>query len=169
MDQLNKIIFLDFDGVLIPKLFSAFGAQMAKISRGEVNNKDEYGEFFSPASVYNLRLLLDETNASIVFTSNWRKPRSEGGIGYTALREMWLMRFDFGHIKGATSVLDPATHKRGDEIALWLKENPADKYLILDDMGPSMFLPEQLPHLVACPEEYGFTNSALKKAYDILA
>ena len=169
MALLTKQLFLDFDGVLIPKLFSSFGEQMAKLSRGEVSNKDEYGEFFSPASVWNLRVLLDETDASIVFTSNWRKHQNEGGIGYMALREMWQIRFDFGHIMGATPVLDPAQYKRGDEIALWLKDNPASNYLILDDMGPSMFLPEQLPHLVTCPEEYGFTNSALKKAYDILA
>jgi hypothetical protein len=165
----QKQILLDFDGVLIPKLFSSFAEQMTKMSRGEVNNKDDFGEFFSPSSMHNLRLLIEETDASIVFTTNWRKPPNEGGVGYMALREMWQSRYDFGHVMGATPVMDPALSKRGNEIAQWLRQNPASNYVILDDMGPSMFLPEQLPHLVTCPEEYGFTNSALEKAYDILA
>lgn len=146
-------------------MFRDFVAQWARISRGAVTTRDEYLDYFAPHCADNLRKLLRETGAAIVFTSN---RRSE-----TDLARMWAHRYGSDTlVLGSTPILDYSKgYTRGDEIEAWLaayKGLPLTGYAIIDDMGPSFFHPAQYQHLVQCDERWGFGNEELTRALGVL-
>ncbi len=157
---MNKIIFLDFDGTMIPTTFSAYMKQLQIMSKNTILPEDVFGEFFAPHCVENLKILVKETDARIVFSTKWKD------MGFVFLNIMWKYRYDFGNPFDCTPILNNKT--RGNEIDQWLKDNQTDKYVILDDMGPPHFHEYQLPYLVQCDERLGFTNRELEKALQIL-
>ena len=53
----------------------------------------------------------------------------------------------------------PAT--RGEEIAAYLKDNPCDNYVILDDDRD--MLPSQQAHFVPINDEFGLTDTERKR------
>ena len=192
--MLNKIIFLDIDGVL---------ALMHK-------ERDEFGQLFRPEWVDNLRMILDCVDANIVISSTWRK----GGL--SRLQAMWKARRLPGEIIDTTPSIygkkenvlfwngyrekkpTPAVHNygvpRGLEIEYWLKlhgfqrinydkevqreyleKSGIENYVILDD--DTDFLLCQRDHFVQCSrrcndfdaiEGYGLTHSAAEEAIKIL-
>ncbi|TFZ64929.1 hypothetical protein E4631_18265 [Hymenobacter sp. UV11] len=161
---MRKICFLDLDGVLIPTTFHAFLEQWGRISKGGVALADEYMDFFAPHCVHNIRSLLSQTGAGIVFTTNRRTE--------TDLARMWAHRYDPDVVVlGNTPKLDNKNFTRGDEISRWLAEyqEPVSSYVIIDDMGPTNFHPAQHKHLVVCDERFGFTKQELAQALKVLA
>ena len=54
----------------------------------------------------------------------------------------------------------------GDLIRDFIRENPCDNYVILDDIND--MTKEQQPHLVHTTFEHGFTDQDLEKAINIL-
>jgi hypothetical protein len=159
-----KIIFLDFDGVLIPSTFSKFLTQMEQLAKGNLTSKDEFGEYFYPSCVENLKTLCEKSNATIVFSTNWRNDFEQ-----TKFIELFQKRINLS-VLGFTPTIDPKFGNRGKEIETFFSqlEHKVTNYVILDDMGPTHFLINQLPNLVTCDEKFGFTNSDLEKALAIL-
>lgn len=116
----DKIIFLDFDGVLnvIP------------------TKHDDFGAIFHVEFVLNLKEIIEETGAKIVISSSWRSD------GLEKLRRMWEHRKYPGEIVDVTPSTVAAGKrydipydlvKRGDEIRLWLENNKVNKFVIIDD------------------------------------
>lgn len=145
-----KVIFLDFDGVICVD-WNTEG--------------DEHGQAFRREYVGNLRAIIEATGANIVVSSSWRT------MGINRLKTMWELRDMPGKIIGLTPSM---WTQRGGEIAEYLRENPCDKYVIIDD--DSDFLPEQKPFFVKTSgndhedafKGMGLTKECAKKAIEIL-
>lgn len=86
--KLNKIIFLDFDGVLNTARWHS--------QANEDEQKDEYGDSFDPEAVTNLAKIIEETGADIVVSSSWKF------MGLQTMRKMWKDRNLPGKIVGIT-------------------------------------------------------------------
>lgn len=102
---MDKIIFLDIDGVL---------ALMHK-------DHDEYGSLFHDEFVNNLQKIIDETGAKIVISSSWRKN------GLVEMRNLWKHRNLPGEIIDTTASL---YIQKGGGICFWnnkLNEHPTPK------------------------------------------
>lgn len=146
-----KYIFLDIDGVL------------NVISQGQ----DEFGSLFHPHLVENLRTVMDATGAKIIISSTWRC------AGLWKMQLMWEMRDLPGEVIDVTPELNLI---RGEEIAEYLRKNPADAYVILDDDDD--MLPEQMPYFVrtsenldhedCCDRGFGLTKKCAEQAIKIL-
>lgn len=157
----DKIIFLDFDGVLnlIPQ------------------GHDRFGGIFHPHLVDNLAHIISETNANIVISSSWRSD----GIG--DMREMWETRGYPGIIVDVTPIgrfmySDELItgHKRGYDIKYWLGLNKVNNYVIIDD--DIDMLEEQMKNFVKTSDNddhedcvdigYGLTKKCAEQAIKIL-
>ena len=105
-----KVIFLDFDGVLIP-----------------INATVKLDDYPKPSeeAVRNLNLVVQVTGAMIVVTSAWRNGRSVGELD--KLLSSWGTR---------VTVLDKTRSiedDRGNEINSWLISHDVGEYVVVDD------------------------------------
>ena len=141
---MKKIIFLDFDGVLVTDR----GQQSHLATNGTL--RDEHGALFDPECVKCLKEIIDSTDAEIVVTSTWKME-----MGLDGIRQMWSDRDLPGKVIGVTPDIDPI--HRGDEIAAWLDTCDEDcRYAIIDDTPfTDFFREEQLPHLFKVDERIG--------------
>lgn len=106
MDKIN-IIFLDIDGVLNTiRCFEKYGEKY-------INNK----------LIENLCNAVNETNAKLVLSSNWRLYHSDKRIIKSALNQ-----FDLSLYSETKYLKD-----KSNEIELWLSENNVDKFVVIDD------------------------------------
>lgn len=153
---MNKLIFLDIDGVL-----------------------DTYKSRYQldPVLMERLGTLLAHTDAKIVVSSSWRSNDVASTVEFMTDSDnpsVGSHPFPFtDKVVGITpilySVIDgdidrPAT--RGEEIAAYLKAHPCDNYVILDDCDE--MLRDQWPHLVLVNDEVGLTEADVEKAVGIL-
>lgn len=153
---MKKVIFLDFDGVLVTDRY-----QMQLLDDGVQLHVDEYGARFDPVCVENLRRIIDSTDAEIVVTSTWKMERGLSGI-----QKMWQARNLPGKVIGVTPDIDPI--HRGNEIEAWLDAcGEVCHYAIIDDC-PFMefFREEQLPHLFKVDERTGLDEKTARKIID---
>ena len=167
----DKIIFLDFDGVLNTEHYQNFLYHEGKPWQ------DEYGAFFDPEAGAQLKCIIDATNADIVVESSWKY------LGLEAMQEMWEVRNMPGRIIDITpsSVSDswllsanlediePAMgHCKGMEIASWLSDNAKQttKYVIIDD--EYVIMDSQLSHFLLTNPYDGITEEISKRAISIL-
>lgn len=161
---MDKIIFLDIDGVLnvIPESF------------------DEFGSVFHKEFEENLKWIISETNAKIVISSSWRTS------GLEIMKEMWKKRGLAGEIIGRTPTDYELFMKglckedeyvpRGEEIQHYINDNNIKKYCIIDD-DDSMLL-SQLKYFVKTSDNqdhpdcidigYGLTKKCSEKVIKIL-
>ena len=170
-DMTDKIIFLDFDGVLNTEHYQNFLYHEGKPWQ------DEYGAFFDPDAVAQLKCIIDATNADIVVESSWKY------LGLEAMQEMWEVRNMPGRIIDITpsSVSDswlltanlediePAMgHCKGMEIASWLSDNAKQgtKYVIIDD--EYVILDSQLPYFLLTNPYDGITEEIADRSISIL-
>ena len=152
-----KIIFLDFDGVLVNKK-----SWYVRTPNGEAEA--------DPDCIAALNLITDATGARIVISSSWR-------IGQTLLRLKAIL-FQW-HATGKVVSKTPSTPipigspiapgmTRGKEIDAWLKSQDRyaiDSFVILDDDG------DMHPHLMRLVQthfDYGLTKSHAQMAIRIL-
>lgn len=164
---MNKVIFLDIDGVLNTKWW------YTQMNRN--TPKDKYGYAFDPKAVANLRRIVEETGADIVISSSWKC------MGLSEMEEMWRARCLLGKIIGLTpnsvsnglllnADIDSIElfHIRGEEIKEWLKmhEKQVSNYTIIDDMDN--MLPDQQSHFVQTNPEEGITEEDVQKTIKIL-
>ena len=164
---MNKVIFLDIDGVLNTKEFQS---DMKKDTP-----KDEFGYAFDPVAVANLARIIEETGAVIVISSAWKFH------GVARLREMWKLRNLPGRILDITpntisdDILLNANLEemelgvcRGNEIKEWLSrhQGKVSNYVIIDDFED--LLPEQEDHAVITNTLIGISEEDAQKAIMVL-
>jgi len=163
----DKIIFLDFDGVLciwgpgqsITKENEKFNVETGTALEGV----DRHGRKrlmcgFRPEPVENLKLILKETKADIIVSSTWRE--------YFNLDElsMHLKKYDIKAPIGLTTLYG---WSRGIQVERWIDENEfIGNYVILDDIHEFSF--EQEKHLVLTNPEFGISKKGAEKAIKIL-
>ena len=156
MHTLNKLVFLDIDGVL-----------------------DTYKSHYmlDPVLMDRLGNILGRTGAWIVISSSWRCGNVPETIEFMTDYDnprVGSNPFPFtDRIVGITpilySIIDddidrPAT--RGEEIYAYLKAHPCDNYVILDDCDEMQG--DQRLHLVLVNDEIGLTDHDVEKAVSIL-
>ena len=168
----NKIIFLDFDGVLNTEHYQRMLQYEGKPWQ------DKHGALFDPQAVEQLQRIVDATHADIVIESSWKY------LGLNAMQRMWEDRHLPGCVIGITpsavsdSVLlsadldmtDPSSlHCKGVEIASWLADNEMQDvpYVIIDD--EYVILESQQPHLVMTNPYDGITEELATEAMRILS
>ena len=160
---MRKILFLDLDGVLNPRLW------------GRKPSADKYGCAFDSKCVANLERIIAETCADIVISSSWKC------MGLAELQNMWKDRKLPGNVVDITPDymsdeillntdlrdIDPL-YNRGCEIKGWLMRHKDEEihYVILDDMDD--VLPEQQPHFVWVDPNVGITEGNVIQAIMIL-
>lgn len=148
-----KIIFLDFDGVLIT-----------------VTDKK-----FNMRNVDNLNELIRKTGAKIVVTSDWKRDHDFDFIKKTLTDNG--VRGEIIDITPNYTIKETDTIKvpRGVEIESWISNyNTFDgenlkavvNYVILDDHMDMLIY--QLDHFIEIEQSKGFDGKALKDALDIL-
>ena len=168
---MEKYLFLDFDGVLNTEHYQNLLYHEGKALQ------DEYGAYFDPESVEQLKRIVDATRAKIVIESSWKY------LGLEAMQEMWKVRDLPGQVVDITSFsvsdqwlltanlddIDPAMgHCKGMEIASWLTDNagPDARYVIIDD--EYVILDSQLPSFILTNPYDGITEELADKAISIL-
>lgn len=168
---MEKIIFLDFDGVLNTEHYQRFLSFQGKAW------EDEYGAFFDPESVLQLRRIVEATNADIVIESSWKfygletmqemwKIRNMPGkiidITPTSVSDSWLLNADLDDINPALG------HCKGLEIASWLSDNVSKeaRYVIIDD--EYVIMESQSPQFLLTNSYDGITAKIADKAISIL-
>lgn len=158
MSPRRKIIFLDFDGVM-------------------VNHKSWYVRHeghatADPPCVEALNRIISETGAAIVVSSTWRI-----GARVTEMRKILSQWGVVGTVIGYTPRLQKhvglitVSQPRGSEIHAWLDEQKhyqgiIESFVILDDDGDMEPLKDRL---VQTKFEVGLTMADAEKAISILA
>ena len=148
---MRKILFLDFDGVLVTDRH-----QNEQIASGGVL-RDSHGAMFDPVCIENLRRIIDSTDADIVVTSTWKM-----NLGLDGMIWMWSDRHLPGNILDVTPDIDPI--HRGNEIEAWLSAyGEGCRYAIIDDCPIlDFFNEEQLQHLFKVDERTGLDDATAK-------
>lgn len=152
----NKIIFLDFDGVMDTAHYDNFVHYMG------LPEKDRFGVVFDPDCVTNLGRIIDATGAGIVVTSTWKE-----FMTYEEILEMWRCR----NLPGAVVCITPSCSRhRGDEIDAWLEEcGTSCEYVIVDDMDESQFNEHQYDRLFTVNPYNGLNDEVADKIIEVLA
>lgn len=151
----NKVIFLDFDGVLATEEYTD-----SLLEKGQ-RTKDKYGTLFNPDCVEHLRNIVKKTNAGIVITSSWKNYLSLWNF-----LKMWKYRKLPGSIVGVTPNI---SIYRGDEIEKWLNNHrDINNYVIIDDMDYRQFHQNQCSHLVTTNHYSGLNKSSSNQAIGVL-
>ena len=168
---MDKLLFLDIDGVLNPTHYMNALYKMWKASFNEIKSHDKYGQLFFPQNVEALKHIIDNTGAKLVISSTWRM------AGMSEMIELWKYRNLPGEIIGITpnevEVVDLKLAEyydnvcRGLEIKTWMKlHDYKGKYIIIDDT-PDM-LEEQMGVFVCTNGFVGLTMKDAETAIDIL-
>ena len=144
---MKKILFLDFDGVMVTDRHQE---QLVAINSPL---RDEYGAKCNPVCVENLQQIINSTDADIVVTSTWKM-----ALGLDGMQRMWQARHLPGNILDVTPDIDPI--HRGNEIQAWLDiQTGAVRYAIIDDCPIlDFFREEQLPFLFKVNERAGLNE-----------
>ncbi len=167
---MQKIIFLDFDGVLNSGDNSRAISQLSFDDPDKVNTSIA-GFEIDERCVRWLTYIINSTGAKIVVSSSWR-------LNYTLeeMRAIWKHFNLPGELIGYTPFIDNEFAEmfdgaeikpieRGKEIERWLDENKVDKYCIIDDDFD--MLPTQV--FVQTDPEFGLTYETAKLVVDYLA
>ena len=151
-----NIIFLDFDGVMDTASYDLF------LNRNGLPECDDNGRpVFDPKCTECLKLIIDETHADVVVTSDWKYIDK-----YEGLLQMWRDRNMPGFL---TDITPNVSKHRGDEIDLWLKECKNEcNYVIIDDLDESNFNTHQLDRLVVVNPLVGLDIQAAEQAINII-
>jgi fatty-acid desaturase len=160
-----KVVFLDIDGVIVT------GSYITEMEKGPGPWRDKTGKpFFCPQCLKNVEILVQQTGAKVVLSSNWRFYLGD----IAAVRAFFVRRkvsFDIYDITPMVEFMGGAISRpatRGEEINAWLEGHPrVSNYCILDD-DPHI-LPTQKPYWIRTTWQYGFTKTKLEKALAILS
>ena len=142
-----RVIFLDFDGVLIPITAQYLKKRPAVICE--------------PAMA-QLNRIVEETGAEVVVSSSWRKLHSVERLG--KLLEYWGFK---GKVRDKTPNMD----KRGLEIKSWLRHqevrnNLVESFVILDDEVSDMA--PMTPFVIKTEGQSGLIEENATEAIGIL-
>lgn len=162
----NKILFLDFDGVLNTQRWREHEGKNAII--------DRFGYSFDPESVANLAKIVHHPDVGVVISSSWKC------LGLEEMKSLWEERKMPGELVDITpsenrrDIICQATPEeirwltsKGHEISLWLSlHDNITRYAIVDD--EAIMLPEQQSHFVRISPIVGVTNEDVTKIMRIL-
>ena len=155
IENCDKVIFLDFDGVLATEEYTE-----SLLISGQ-KTKDKFGTIFNPNCIENFNRVISQTNAKIVITSSWKNYLSLWDI-----MRMWRYRKLLGMVIGVTPSI---SIYRGEEINKWLcKHIGITNYIIIDDMDYRQFRNEQHSHLVTTNHFSGLDSSSAQEAIRLL-
>jgi len=130
--ECDNVLFLDVDGVLNsgPWLMKETKESQEFHLRRDI---PQAATDIDPEAIARLQRIVDATGAKIVLSISWR-------YMYKPLKFIELLRAHkfVGDVIGATPLTEnvPGRKCRGDEVAMWLKENSfldIKKFVILDD------------------------------------
>lgn len=162
MSKYDKVIFLDIDGVLNSEVsYEAGSYRECKTFDDSVENhvrKNFWAKMISERHLNLLNTIVDETGATVVLTSTWRKGHSIEGIN--TLMQARGAKFK---VEAYTEVLGGL---RGNEIKKFIDDNNVGLYCILDDDND--MLDEQRPFFVRTCYYSGLTFSDMDKCVGIL-
>ena len=151
---MTKIIFLDFDGALNTEHYQGLLQYQGKPWQ------DEYGAFFDPKAVKQLKRIIDATDADIVVESSWKY------LGLDAMKELWKVR----NLPGTIIDITPSLlgKNKGVEIASWLSKYAKQdiRYVIIDD--EYVILDSQLPYFILTNPYEGITEEQANRAISML-
>lgn len=157
---MERYIFLDIDGVL-----NTERNYKALVREGRYW-RDDYGPFFDPEAVANLRDIIETTHADVIITSTWKYR------GLDAMHTLWTLREMPGILLGITPEAEHDDYcTRGMEILKWLTDNAPEnaeeyRYVIIDDSP--YFLPEQMDVLIRTSSKVGITAEDAAHAKELL-
>jgi hypothetical protein len=158
---MDKVIFLDFDGVLNNAAhFAQWGIARTMADR------EEDDKSFDLACVAALNDLVARSGAKVVISSSWRCM-----FGLPTLRRILLRHGFIGDVIGETPQLyvkyDGDEKIRGHEIQAWLdaQERAPQAFVILDDYADMAHL---LSRLVRTSFEHGLRAEHVEQALAIL-
>jgi len=166
---MDKIIFLDIDGVLNTGSFVESFYAIHKLKGINLSDTqdlfrkdmiDDYGIQFCPVATKMLRWIVEVTGAKIVISSTWRMS------GLSVMKDLWRDRGLPGEVIDITPI--SKDRNRGWEINKWILDNASNikSYVILDDDDD--MLVSQLPRFVQINETYGITYNDAINAIQIL-
>ena len=177
---MNKILFLDIDGVLNSSdWYSSDDAQELRHIKSDNEDRKNYKFHFDPRKVDLLSQIIDSTDCQIVISSSWRKNRT-----VEKLQEIFkIVGFSYPEkIVGSTDVfyswLKEGVHcssVRGLEIRVWLEKNrefvnplyaKTYRYCILDDNSDMLL--DQQNNFVKCTNQEGLTLELANRVIQIL-
>ena len=122
--------------------------------------QDEYGAFFDPKAVKQLKRIIDATDADIVVESSWKY------LGLDAMKELWKVR----NLPGTIIDITPSLlgKNKGVEIASWLSKYAKQdiRYVIIDD--EYVILDSQLPYFILTNPYEGITEEQANRAISML-
>ena len=162
---MNNVIFLDVDGVLNSKFWD--DEHQREISEGKYVDVD---------SVKLFSKLVKKTDAKVILHSGWRfwfddemKPNREEAKFFAD-----VMKKEGVFISGVTPDLTTEEIRKAkkfslvkaDEILQWIKENPTDNWLVIDDLD--LHNNEIEAHQVKTDAEVGLTERDVEKALKLL-
>lgn len=162
----NKILFLDFDGVLNTLRWREHEGRNAII--------DHFGYSFDPESVANLAKIVCHPDVGVVISSSWKC------LGLEEMRSLWKERKMPGELIDITpsetrrEVIRQATPNeirwltsKGHEINLWLSQHDnIFQYAIVDD--EDCMLSEQQGHFVRISPIIGVTDEDVTRIKRIM-
>lgn len=142
---MEKVIFLDVDGVLNSLDYYDNSEERQKLHREKLNKRATHTELsdyeifrqdIDDKAVLLLQEIIDKTGAKIVVSSAWRT----GGT-FTALKEIFKELNFSGEIIGVTPNRDCQHCVRGNMIRQWIDKNKSfmgdypghNQYVIIDD------------------------------------
>lgn len=144
-----KILFLDIDGVLNSRKTWGLYGNSCPMAKDQKFNLD-------PTTIRFLQLL-HAKGIEIVVSSTWRLHKKLGNFKDV---------FGFA-VKGITCSYPFKDSKRGDEIAVYLKEHPEiESYCIVDD--DTDVLDDQMPNFVRTSYEDGMSYKHMVKICEVL-
>ena len=150
-----KIIFLDFDGVMTTRNFVEGLYHQGK------KYTDIFGTIFKQDSVELLKDIIENTDAHIVITSDWRNH-----FGLIGLKIMWFYRKLPGSIYG---ILPKGYKARTTLIEEWLLNHKnVTAYVIIDDLPENQFMPKQRDFLLSINPHTGLNHEISQKAILLL-
>ena len=167
----DKIIFLDFDGVLNTE------HHQRKLQYERKPWQDKHGAYFDPEAVKQLQMIVETTHADIVIESSWKY------LGLEAMQQLWQDRQLPGRVVDITpsaisdnvllstdmDITNPyMLHCKGAEIASWLCDNNMQDapFVIIDD--EYVFLESQLQHFILTNPYDGLTEDLAMRAINTL-
>jgi hypothetical protein len=145
----SKVIFLDFDGPMIPMRAWVLNMDRAKY------------EVFDPVAAATVKRALDAAHAKLVITSTWRL---DGRDACIRLLEMAGIDRSYLHADWATPKAGRGGPKsRAAEIYLWLAKHPeVRRHAVIDDENM------EIPNLIHVSMEDGIQMRHQRFLFNIL-
>ena len=145
-----KVLFLDIDGVLNGNGFIA-----KRHCDERVNKLPHPLDYFDPDCVERLNKIIEETNAKIVISSDWKFTLGLNDI--------------FRKVGIRTEIYDKTPYRFGlrhEEIHEWLENHNVEKYVILDDI-PFQNFEYEGENFIQTDSQYGLTDKDVVKIIDV--